>query len=169
MANDRNTLEQLEKIREFQIEDLKKSLELGKANFLVAVGCMNTIEFLGGVDNGELGQPGMVECRFRAGVRLLNGEYMNPPNCDEGIMYRLRNGLLHQYLPSLKGIREIKIINNPQYDWAIYRSQDKFKLNVARLVCDLEVAWQRILNELPANKTKFDLVRRRLAKLPKLL
>jgi len=65
--------ENLNHILDFQINDLRHGLELAKANFLVVVGCMNTIEFLGGLRNGELGMKGKSESRFKEGVRLLGG------------------------------------------------------------------------------------------------
>ena len=63
--------EYLNRVVGFQINDLRRSLELAKANFLVAVGCMNTIEFLSGLRNGELGMKGKSESCFKEGVRLL--------------------------------------------------------------------------------------------------
>ncbi len=105
-----NFFENLNHILDFQINDLRRSLELAKANFLVAVGCMNTIEFLGGLRNGELGMKGKSEFRFKEGVRLLGENYgvrflfpkMVP--ADEDVMWALRCGLTHQYLPRVKQV-----------------------------------------------------------------
>jgi hypothetical protein len=71
-----NVLKYLDHVMGFQLNDLRKASILATANFLVAVGCMNTIEFLGGVDNGLLGkyEHGIVEKRFKNGVQLLQGE-----------------------------------------------------------------------------------------------
>ena len=44
-------IDNLQHIVNFQMNDLVRSLELAKAKFLVAVGCMNIIEFLGGLRN----------------------------------------------------------------------------------------------------------------------
>ncbi len=72
-------------IMEFQLNDLRKASVDAKTNFLVAVGCMNTIEFLGGIRSELLGKEnkdlndqvagGVVEFRFKEGVRLLKSEY----------------------------------------------------------------------------------------------
>ncbi len=43
--NEKNIINELDHIMECQLNDLKKASILAKANFLCAVGCMNTIEF----------------------------------------------------------------------------------------------------------------------------
>ena len=65
MTQTNSVLQVLDHIVEFQLNDLRKASDLAKANFLVATGCMNTIEFLGGVRNGLLGKPRNVERRFK--------------------------------------------------------------------------------------------------------
>ena len=76
MEKGNEALENLDKILEFQIKDLTNALYRGNANFLVAQGCMHVIEFLGGIRNGELRKRGKVESRFKEGIRLLGGEYV---------------------------------------------------------------------------------------------
>lgn len=159
-------IEQLDHIMSFQLSDLRKGSILATANFLVAVGCMNTIEFLGGVRNGELGQCGKVEPRFTEGVRLLGGEYAV---FGEGRMYDLRNGLTHQYAPSLKGVAHIAIVNDWSDGKAIVADDDRVILNVARLVVDLGEAWGRLRCELLRDESKARLADKALSRLPKLL
>lgn len=157
---------------------------MATANFLVAVGCMNTIEFLGGVRNDELGmsnaekrakdkkakskvgEEGVVESHFKAGVSLLGGEYIT---FGEGNMYRLRNGLTHQYLLSLQGLACIKIVNDWHADRAIFGRGDELKLNVAKLIVDLGIAWGRLRCQLWHNDEMLFRVRKALERLPKLL
>jgi hypothetical protein len=143
-------------VMEFQLNDLRKASMNAKANFLVAVGCMNTIEFLGGIDNELLGRKSKVWERFRDGVRLLQGEYINPPNCDEEIMYELRNGLTHQYLASIKKvhIRHILIVNDWQTEQAIFRDANEFTLNVAQLIKDLGIAWAKLRTTTQTDQDK---------------
>jgi len=141
-------------IGEFQIKDLVRALWNAEANFLVAIGCMNVIEFLGGIDNELLGRPGKVCERFKNGVRLLGGEYDNSPICDEDILYELRNGLTHQYLASLKNVRSISIANDPQTKKAIFRDGNSFTLNVAQLITDLGMAWAKLRTNTEADSIK---------------
>jgi hypothetical protein len=130
---------------------------------------MNTIEFLGGVQNGKLGkldEPGAVGSRFKDGVCLLGGEYT-----DFGVenMYRLRNGLTHQYLASLEGLALIRVVNNWNTDKAISKEGDELTLNVARLVVDLGVAWGHLRCELLKDDTKRQNAKEALERLPRLL
>ena len=164
-------LERLDHMMEFQLNDLRKASILATANFLVAVGCMNTIEFLGGVSNGLLGQFGKVESRFKEGVRLLgliNAEYAS---FGENRMYALRNGLTHQYVPGLKGFNSIIITNDWSAIKAIHVSDAgrTLRLNVARLGVDLGVAWGLLRSELLRNKRKRGRAASALRRLPQLL
>ena len=155
-------------IMEFQLNDLRKASIDAKANFLVAVGCMNAIEFLGGIDNELLGKKNKVRERFRDGIRLLQGEYVNPPTCDEDIMYELRNGLTHQYLVSIKKayIRHILIVNDWLTKQAIFRDVDEFTLNVAQLVQDLGMAWGKLRTQLAGDQAKISRLATLLNSLP---
>ena len=155
-------------IGEFQIRDLVRASWDAKANFLVAVGCMNTIEFLGGIDNGLLGKRNKVWERFRDGVRLLQGEYINPPNCNEEILYELRNSLTHQYLVAIKKvyIRHIVIVSDWETKQAIFRDIDEFTLNVAQVIQDLGMAWAKLRTNLEKDNAKLVRVSTLLNALP---
>lgn len=164
-------LERLDHIVEFQLNDLRKASILATANFLVAIGGMNTIEFLGGVRNGELGKMGKVQSRFEEGVRLLklvNTEYAT---AGENRIYALRNGLTHQYVPGLKGFGSITIANDWADNRALFMSKDArgLKINVARLVVDLGSAWGVLRSELLSHSTKRDRAAKALNRLPRLL
>ena len=156
-------------IMEFQLNDLRKvSMDVG-ANFLVAIGCMNTVEFLGGIESELLGKKeGKAGDRFKAGVRLLSGEYVNPPICDEDMMYELRNGLTHQYLASIRKMytRHILIENDWQTEQAIFRDGNEFTLNVAQLVRDLGMAWGKLRTELGGDSAKLARLANLLNSLP---
>jgi len=141
-------------IMKSQLNDLRKASMDAEANFLVAIGCMHTIEFLGGIDTALLGKKGNVERRFKAGIRLLSGEYINPPICDEEIMYELRNGLTHQYLASIKDVRYITMVNDWQEEQAIFKDGNSFTLNVAQLIKDLGMAWVELRTSLETDKDK---------------
>ena len=165
MAAERELLDQLAHIMKFQLNDLRKASILATANFLVAVGSMNTIEFLGGVRNGKLGQKGQVGCRFKEGVRLLGGEYLE---FGEDRMYTLRNGLTHQYVPELPSIAHIDVTNDWNTDKAVITEGNKVTLNVARLVVDLGAAWGRLQTELEQSKDMRSNVTNAMKCLPKL-
>lgn len=129
---------------------------------------MNTIEFLGGVSNGMLGMggKGVVEKRFKEGVSLLGGEYTK---FRKKKMYNLRNGLTHQYVPSLTGIRSISIVNDWSSTRAIISNGDDLTLNVAKLIKDLETAWGSLRSSLQQDMTKLEIAGQALSRLPRLL
>ena len=164
---DNGVLRMLDHIVGFQLNDLHKASDLAKANFLVAMGCMNTIEFLGGVRNGLLGKPGNVERRFKEGVRLLNQAYTSS-YVGEDAMYALRNGLTHQYVAGLQQYPQIYIANKDSDPSIGIIGNTTIVLNVAGIVRDLEDAWKRLKQELEQDPQKLELARQALDRLPEL-
>jgi len=162
-------IRKLEHILGFQLNDLRKASILATANFLVAIGCMNTIEFLGGVRKGLLGLKGKVEERFKEGVRLLIEVSEEYRTFGEKRMYSLRNALTHQYLPEAKEFKKITIANDWASDKALIMKKDELVVNVARLVIDLSTAWGRLRTELEQDQDKREHARKALNRLPELL
>ena len=178
--------ENLKHILDFQINDLRHCLELAKANFLVAVGCMNTIEFLGGLRNGELGMKGKSESRFKEGVRLLGENYgvrflfpkMVPS--DEDVMWTLRCGLTHQYLPRVKQVGFIFIGAgnvDPYRPFGIIERQNGISrieppllmVDVASLIEAIERGYETLIAELKADEQKKTRAEKALSLVPELL
>jgi len=155
----------------FQLNDLQNASILAKANFLVAVGSMNTIEFLGGVRNGLLGRRGSknVSLRFAEGVRLLGRVNDVYSKIGEEKMYNLRNGLTHQYVPSLEGLRHIVVANDWKDDRAIVEDENTLALNVARLIVDLRMAWKHLRHELQQDSEMLSRAGEALMRLPHLM
>ena len=175
----------LNHILDFQINDLKRCVQL--ANFLVAVGCMNTIEFLGGIRNGELGMLGKVESRFKEGVRLLspdNGvrrlDRLTQP-VDEETMWQLRNGLTHQYLPKVNAVASIFIgageTSTPynaigeieRANGSVGVKSPILLVDVVSLVRAIEQGRGKLLKELRADNAKKSRADEALSRLPELL
>jgi len=188
----------LQHILEFQMNDLKRSLELAKANCLVAVGCMNTIEFLGGLRNGELGMKGKAESRFKEGVRLLGEnigvrhvlyntsgpkpELLLPEivSVNEDVMWSLRNGLTHQYLPKVRQIGFIFIGAgnvDPYRPFSIIDRENGVSriepsmliVDVALLLEAIEKGYRTLVAELHADELKKSRAEKALALVPELM
>ncbi len=188
----------LQHILDLQINDLRRSLELAKANFLVAVGCMNTIEFLGGLRNGELGMKGKSKSRFKEGVRLLgkntgvrlvlydtSGSSSKLPlpkivPTDEDIMWLLRCGLTHQYLPKVRHVGFIFIGAgnvNPYRPFSIIERENGVSriepsmliVDVASLIEGVEKGYQTLVAELQADEVKKLRAEKALALVPELM
>ena len=159
-----NVLEYLDRILSAQIIDLKHtSIVAPKALMLVTIGCMNSIEYLGGIDNGLLGEKNKAGNRFKNGIRLLNGENMDNPSYENQLMWDLRNGMTHQYIPSLEHIqiRHIKITSLWTDNQAIVIEGENLTLNVAQLIKDIDITWHKLEKSLETDQNK----RSRLAKI----
>lgn len=189
--------EYLKHILDFQINDLRRSLELAKANFLVALGCMNTIEFLGGLRNGELGMKGKSESRFKEGVRLLGENigvrlvsYTTGPGSelplpeilpvDEDVMWSLRCGLTHQYLPKVKQVGFIFIGAgkfDPYRPFSIIERENGVSriepsmliMDVASLIEAIERGYKTLVTELKKDEGKKSRAEKALSLVPELL
>lgn len=144
--------ERLQKLHEFQIGDLRKARDAG-ANFLVAVGCVNATEFVGGIIDGSLGQRGKERSRFESGVVLLGPMYEQR---QAGELWRLRCSLVHAYLadPGL-GYERVEIGNDPRYPFAFPPTEDPrlFVLNVWQWVEDLNSVWFKVSDALDDRAT----------------
>ena len=160
-------LEKLDYIVGFQLSELREASNFAKSNFLVATGCMNTVEFLGGVRNGMLGKRGNVELRFKEGIRLLGQGYVSSL-VGEDAMYALRNGLTHQYVAELQEYPQIYVINKDSYPSITIIGSATIVLNVAGIVRDLEDAWNRLRQELEQDPQMLELARQSLERLPEL-
>lgn len=188
--------EYLNRVLGFQINDLRRSLELAKANFLVAVGCMNTIEFLGGLRNGELGMKGKSESRFKEGVCLLgenigvrqvrfttDGTELSLPEIvpvDDNTMWSLRCGLTHQYLPKVKQVGFVFIGAgnvDPYRPFSIIERKNGVSriepsmiiVDVALLIEAIERGYETLVTELKADDERKSRAEKALTLVPELL
>jgi hypothetical protein len=178
----------LNRIFDIQISNLKKSLELASANFLVAVGCMNTIEFLGGLQNGELASPGVgnEKRRFKTGVLLIgnpNGVYLlGFPDKPASLktMWLLRCSLTHEYIPKLDDINTIIIFKDEkcvpttaakivQHNGVDSVSSPVLAVNLTTLIGAIEKGRTDLINQLMADKIKLRAVKDLLHNLPRLI
>jgi hypothetical protein len=186
----------LDRVVGFQINDLQLGMEIAKANFLVAVGCMNTIEFLGGLRNGELGMKGKSESRFKEGVRLLgenlgvrlvhftiNGTEISIPEIiqvDDNTMWALRCGLTHQYLPKVKQVGFVFIGAgkvDPYRPFSIIEREKGVSriepcmiiVDVASLIEAIKSGYHTLVDELKADEGKKERAEKALTLVPELL
>jgi len=163
-------LNQLNHIRDFQINDLKKADDAG-ANFLVCVGCLNATELLGGIRTGHLGEEGHVNTRLRGGIDVLGGVYKHH---DQDVL-ELRHSMVHAYLGRTKNYREVDIMNKDDpslkslpLHLGIQVVNGRFVVNVSSWINNLEVAWGNLMRELGANDEQLAAIAVALEKLPQL-
>jgi len=98
MYTDEEFYNELNRLIDLQLNEIKISYESG-ADVLTLVGCMNLIEFIGGVYTGKIGEKGFAEKRFKQGIALLGERYADKTLSNAKIMWSLRNALVHQYIP----------------------------------------------------------------------
>ncbi len=184
----REFFDRLNHILNLQINDLKRSIEVAGANFLVAQGCMNTIEFLGGIRNGELGMESRkVKSRFIEGVYLLgdvNGVRLLSDltkAMDAETMWGLRCGLIHQYLPKLDAVNGILIgagTLGTRYEaiGEIERAEGGIGIKGRLVIVDLtalikaiEAGRKKLMDELRIDESKKIRAEKALLSLPELL
>ena len=155
---------------------------------MVAQGCMNTIEFLGGIRNGELGMESRkVKSRFIEGVYLLgdvNGVRLLSDltkAMDAETMWGLRCGLIHQYLPKLDAVNGILIgagTLGTRYEaiGEIERAEGGIGIKGRLVIVDLtalikaiEAGRKKLMDELRIDESKKIRAEKALLSLPELL
>jgi hypothetical protein len=180
MDQERDFFENLNHVLDFQINDLRATVKTVKAPFLVASGCMNTIEFLGGIRDGRLGKPGEAKKRFEDGLSLLGSNIGITRFGDEemtnfDMMWALRNGLTHQYLPEIKPIAMIMIGAGDENEGRMQRSVplgavgSVLFVNVNNLLDAIEAGRAALINELTQDEVKRAKALEALSRLPLLM
>lgn len=164
MYTDEEFFEVLNKLIDLQLADIEKSLS-AEADVLCLVGCMNLIEFLGGIRNGKLGKKGAAENRFKEGVRLLGDRWTNENLMGENTMWNLRNALVHQYIPEatesdigifhILGSHTIRFIDyhaiRPPHFKTGGRIPKSTQIWIEKLINDLKDSREKLIHELTEN------------------
>lgn len=120
-------LHTLENVIKLQLEDLEQCC--AKAEILCLTGCMNLIEFIGGILNGFLGVRRREKIRFTDGVRFLGGIYSDSEILGESRMWQLRCAVTHQYVPSISDT-EMIIFGN----FAVIKQIEKKPRDIIRVL-----------------------------------
>ena len=150
-------LNELERIRDFLIGDLRKTDDKASANFLVCVGCLNGTEVLGGVETGLIGsnESGAVVTRLKAGLGVLGSVYKN----HEQDFVDLRHSMVHAYLGKVRNYTNVDIANKKDPSAGVIPQgaqvvNGRFVINVSRWIEDLDTAWSVILNDIRVDPSK---------------
>jgi len=175
MKIERGFLIELEDILEFHLEGLETIS--AKFELLCLIGCMNMIEFIGGIHNGRLGIRGEEPIRFKEGVRFLGGIYSDSNILGEQRMWELRCAITHQYIPEICDTEVIKVgkvycVKNPDKKpkevLANIKDRNRFLLEIKldKLVSDLKEASLRLIKQLREDKGMRDIADKQFNKLP---
>lgn len=175
MKIERGFLIELEDILEFHFEGLEAIS--AKFELLCLIGCMNMIEFIGGIYNGKLGIGGKEALRFKEGVRFLGGIYSDSRILGEKRMWELRCAVTHQYIPEICDIEVIKVgkvycvgQTNKKSKEVLANIKDKnrflLEIKLDKLVSDLKEASLRLIKQLKEDKGMRDIADKQFNKLP---
>lgn len=168
----------LENVIKLQLEDLEHCC--AKAELLCLIGCVNLIEFIGGILNGSLGVRGHEKARFIVGIRLLGGIYSNSEILGESRMWQLRCAVTHQYVPSISDTEMIifgnyavikQIEKKPKEIIRSLKDKNRYMvdLNVSNLVSDLKKASFNLIERLKEDSEIRDTAQRQFNILPTLI
>jgi hypothetical protein len=156
-------------IMDFQIGDLKECCAKCGANFLIAIGLMTATEFLGGVLNGKLGSKKYSRDRFETGFEYLGQRYkellQQTRKSIRDIYANIRCGLVHQYLPS----QTSGIYAGKTSDPGIIEINGQYIILHENYIRDLELAVDRLLDEVATNTTISQNANRALKRIPVLV
>lgn len=117
MYTDEGFFKQLKVILYKQTDDILKAYE-SHADMLCLIGCMNMIEFMGGLFNGKIGLEGEAKSRFQAGFASFTDGWKRSIFSsrriifDEDDMWFLRCSLTHQYTPVVPKYQAVIVKGN---------------------------------------------------------
>ena len=175
MKIERGFLTELEYILEFHLEGLEATS--AKFELLCLIGCMNMIEFIGGIHSGKLGLRGEEAIRFKEGVRFLGGIYFDSKILGENRMWELRCAITHQYIPAICDFEIIKVgkvhsigqpDKKPEEVLTNIKDKNRFLLEIKldKFVSDLEEASLRLIKKLKEDKAMRDVAEKQFNTLP---
>ncbi len=175
MKIERGFFIELEDILEFHFEGL--GAISAKFELLCLIGCMNMIEFIGGIHSGKLGIRGEEAPRFKAGIRFLGGIYSDSKILGENRMWELRCAITHQYIPAICDIEIIKVgkvhcvghpDKKPKEVLTNIKDKNRFLLEIKldKFVSDLEEASLRLIKKLKEDRAMRDVAEKQFNSLP---
>lgn len=177
MYNDKIFFHNLNRLFDAQFRDLNKALN-ANADLLCFSGCMNLVEFMGGISNGKIGaNHSFARARFKEGIKILGPWW----GCTigENVMWDLRCASIHQYVIETVNTKLFCHIGiNDKIFLDAEKSPDgllsttsedtrrRMGINIRNLVEALEGARIRLIKDLEIHKDKRDKANEALYALP---
>jgi hypothetical protein len=163
-ASNSEFFKKLDHLLNIQIDDLRTALASMNAPFLVACGCMNTIEFLGGILDGKLGEKNQAKTRFFDGIDLLGQELgirrFDFRSITKNTLWQLRNALTHEYVPKVDEIGwimiHVGIDDNGVTGSSFSNKHGLLTVDLNELVKAIESARLNLLSKLKTDITKME-------------
>jgi hypothetical protein len=184
MYTDEVFLKYLNIILDQQIDDIWKACD-AHADMLCLVGCMNMIEFIGGVLNGELGLKNKAKSRFQAGFDIFSDNWKRGIFTkshiifDKDDMWDLRNYLTHQYTAKVRKYQTVIITGTEDKKIEFWYGKEQsngtaddrliVSVPVTGLMLELADARKKLLSLLEQDKKIRDRASFALSRLPKII
>jgi len=99
-----------ERIFGFMYNDIRRAIDLAKANFLVALGLSVYTEIIGGLVTGKLKDPRWSKKNYKAFLQYLGPHYVSLDNQID-LYNRVRCGLVHEYFVKGRFMIAVKSTN----------------------------------------------------------
>lgn len=137
----------------FMYRDIRQTIDLAKANFLVALGLSVYTEVMGGLVTGQLRDPRWSKKNYEAFLPFLGTHYVDLHNQID-LYKRVRCGLVHQYFVKGRAMIAVKsaFSNAPGI---VYTSEfDHITIYVERYFQDFKAGVERYYDVLKRGDTE---------------
>jgi hypothetical protein len=180
MYTDESFFKQLKIILDQQSDDIFKTWNV-HADMLCLVGCMNMIEFIGGVLNGKLGLEHKAKCRFQAGFELFSDDWKRGIFSksriifDKDDMWELRCSLTHEHTPKALKYQAVILIGTEHRETIWYDKDQSIgtpdersivSLPVEGLMIELAYTRKKLISLLEQDKSIREKANEALSRLP---
>lgn len=178
MYKDEVFFDKLNKLIDTQLSDIEKCIK-AQADILPITGCMNLIEFLGGISNGLLGKKGCSKRRFADGVAIINKT--NTVKIKPESFWIIRCALNHQFIANMPDFPKLLIIGTGRMNFFIdtkgmqflqeteARNQNNILISILNLLDFIKNSKNALIEELKSNLVKKNRANKCLYDLPELV
>ena len=126
----------------FMYHDIQQTIDLARANFLVALGLSAYTEVMGGLVTGQLRNPKWSRKNYEAFLPFLGAHYVDLQSQID-LYRRVRCGLVHQYFVKGRAMIAVKFAREDA-PGIVYTSEfDHISISIERYFQDFKVGVQR--------------------------
>ena len=162
-AREADIVNKLTLARDFQMNDIRRSIFDTRTNFLTALGLVSYTEFWGHFMTGE--GKGAAKASFDMFFKYLSSHYQSVLNREPMIYDELRCGLAHEYIPKNRPFTiygENTLLSDDQIRKSIRRQygikidSEQLEMINSRYYLDLKDAIDRFISEVPSRLLEVD-------------
>lgn len=137
----------------FMYHDIRQTIDLAKANFLVALGLSVYAEVMGGLVTGQLRNPKWSRKNYEAFLPFLGAHYVDLHKQID-LYKRVRCGLVHQYFVKGRAMIAVKFTRSDA-SGIVYTSEiDHISISIEQYFQDFKAGVQRYYDILKSGDTE---------------